>query len=428
MKINFLAFRSAAARMALSAVALFALGALAAQAASVSGTVTNKTTGKPSAGDVVVLVEPMSGMSEVGRASSDAKGHYTLALPGTNPYLIRVTHQGAEYFVSVPQGGGAADASVYDVAAKVQGVSIEADVLEVEAQNGQLSVNERFFVHNTSTPPTTQWTKKSFEVVLPADATVSETQGQRPGGLPTTLKVEPTGQKGHFTFNFPIQPDDGEKSTLFQVSYTVPYSSGSYTFHSAVTLPAESFAVLMPKSMTLAAAAGSEMKSVQADPGIQTWLLKKAQPGKVITFTLSGNGAIPRDDQSQSQSQQGGMGQQGQGPVANGQPGGGIGAPIESPDPLSKYKWWILGVLALLMAGGAAFMLRAPAGAAQAYAGTAVAVPQIPVPAGGALLAALKEELFRLESDKVSGLITAAEYAEVKAALEIVLKRALNHK
>jgi hypothetical protein len=37
----------------------------------------------------------------------------------------------------------------------------------------------------------------------------------------------------------------------------------------------------------------------------------------------------------------------------------------------------------------------------------------------------LKEELFAIESEKLSGTITPAEYAEVKAGLEAVLKRAL---
>ena len=40
----------------------------------------------------------------------------------------------------------------------------------------------------------------------------------------------------------------------------------------------------------------------------------------------------------------------------------------------------------------------------------------------------LKEELFKLESDKLSGVVTAEEYAENKAALEVVLKRALKQK
>ena len=43
---------------------------------------------------------------------------------------------------------------------------------------------------------------------------------------------------------------------------------------------------------------------------------------------------------------------------AGNRPGGGIGAPIGSPDPLTKYKWWILSVLAILLIVAAAFFLR----------------------------------------------------------------------
>ena len=107
-----------------------------AQAATVSGTVTDKTTGKPAAGDAVVLVDVQAGMAEVAHATTDARGKYTLTLPGNSPYLIRVTHQGAGYFIAAPQGGGPGDIPVYDVAAKVQGVYIEADVIEVETENG----------------------------------------------------------------------------------------------------------------------------------------------------------------------------------------------------------------------------------------------------------------------------------------------------
>ena len=42
-----------------------------------------------------------------------------------------------------------------------------------------------------------------------------------------------------------------------------------------------------------------------------------------------------------------------------------------------------------------------------------------------ALLNALKEELFTLESEKLSAKVKPEEYAEAKAALETVLKRAL---
>jgi hypothetical protein len=103
---------------------------------------------------------------------------------------------------------------------------------------------------------------------------------------------------------------------------------------------------------------------------------------------------------------------------------------------LSKYKWWILGGLALLLSAAAAFMLRKPSTAGAGPSSTqshsdvfAAAAPYQPAGASAsknnALLNALKEELFDVESDKISGTISPAEYAEVKAALEIVLKRAL---
>src|SRR5512146_1123824 len=275
MKLTKIVFRT-------FALSLLFAGALA-QAATVSGTVTNKTTGKPAAGDTVVVVDVQAGMGEVAKTTTDANGRYTLNTPGSGPYLIRATHQGAGYFIAAPQGGGSgADISVYDVAAKVSGVFIEADVVEVEASNGQLQVNERYFVDNTSSPPMTQWSKRSFEVVLPPEATLNGSGSQRPGGLPTSVNMEPGSTKGHYYFSIPIEPDKGDKDTLFQISYNLPYSSGKYDFKSVVSLPADNFAVLMPKSMTFTAGPGQNFRSVQEDPGVQTYILKNAVPDKPI--------------------------------------------------------------------------------------------------------------------------------------------------
>jgi len=419
-------------------IAVFSLtllfsGAMA-QAAQLSGTVTNKTTGKPASGDAVVLVEPMTGMTEVARTTVDASGKYSINRPSNAPALIKVLHQGAEYFADAPQSGTVPEVSVFDVAAKVEGVFIEADVMELEAANGQLHVLERYFVHNTSNPPRTQWSAKSFEVVLPEEAVIELAQGQRPkaGALPTTLKLQPNGPKGHYAFNFPIQPDEGEKDTQFNISYSLPYSSGSFTFHPQESLNAQNVGVLLPKSMTFTSGSGSTFAPINQDPNIQTFVARNAQPGKALEFTVSGTGSMPREDQ--------GAGAGGQaGAQPGGQPGGGIGEPINTPDPLSKYKWWILGGLALVFVAAAAFLLRKPAGGAGLPV-AAVPDPGKPSTAGahsvsshpasvagknGSLLTALKEELFSLESDKLTGAVSPAEYAETKAALEVVLKRAL---
>src|ERR1039458_2880573 len=83
------------------------LGARLAQAASITGTVTNKTTNKPAAGDTVVLVDVQAGMAEAASAKTNSSGQYSLDAPGMGPYLIRVNHQGGTYFIAAPQGGGA---------------------------------------------------------------------------------------------------------------------------------------------------------------------------------------------------------------------------------------------------------------------------------------------------------------------------------
>jgi hypothetical protein len=214
-------------------------------------------------------------------------------------------------------------------------------------------------------------------------------------------------------------------------------------------LPADNLAILVPKSMTFSHAAADAFKTVPEDPNIQTFVLKNATPDKPVDFTISGTGSIPREQQGTpgAQSQGASMGAGGQDAAGsadasapNGaRPGGGIGNPIDTPDPLSKYKWWILGGLGLLFAAAAAFLLRKPqtdtAAVANAAPGTSAHPATYPAvgfasPAAKhtQLLNALKEELFTLESEKINGAIEPEEYAHAKAALESVLKRALNRK
>jgi hypothetical protein len=416
-----------------SAVLCSLLLGATAYAASVSGTVTNKTTNKPSGGDLVELVDVQAGMSAVAKATTDSSGKYTLNEPGSGPYLIRATHQGAGYFIAAPQGAGSGDLSVYD-ASPTASVSVEDQIINLESPNGQqLDVTEQFVVHNNSSPKVTKSGSNTFEFALPEGAVIDMAEATRPSGLPTMAQPSPVGSKGHFAFNTPIEPDQGpDKMTVFQVHYHVPYT-GKYTFKPTVLVQTSNLAVQMPKSMTFTPGSGAAYQSIPQDPAIQTYLLKGAQPGGSFGFSVAGTGAMPRE-------QQGGGGQQeaaqAQPSGAQGGPGGGIGEPINQPDPLTKYKWWILGGLALILAGAAAVLLRRPAGTPAGAVAGSVPAPQYapaataasyapPASKNGALLNALKEELFSLESEKLSGTLSAADYAEQKAALETVLKRAL---
>ncbi len=437
-----------------------------ARAASITGTVTNKTSGKPSAGDEVVLVDVQAGMSEAARATTDARGQYSISSPGLGPYLIKVNHQGGTYFIAAPQGDGPGDVTVYDVASKVDGVAIDADMLLVEAEGGTLRVQERYLVRNSSLPPKAQFSNDTFEVVLPQGAELDAAAATRPGGLATNTKPVPVGQSGHYAINVPIQPDQGEKETVFEVQYHISYS-GKYTFTPHLQMPADNLVVYVPKSMTFGGGKGADFQSAQEDPRVQTFVAKGIHPGQQIAFSISGEGQMPRDAQPGAMGQQAGgaMGGAGNDDATN-RPGGGIGVPIDTPDPLSKYKWWILACMTLLLVAGAGYLLRSRSallavGPVQVVDGAigerslsplaspsssppihrqaaiiateppdAYAAPEAPIPASGnrALLSILKEELFAIESEKISGTLSASEYAEIRAGLEAVLKRALKQK
>src|SRR5271167_3103152 len=339
-------------------------------AASITGTVTNKTVDKPAAGDRVVLIQLQGGMRESNSTTTDARGNFKLDLPDDGPHLIRVDHQKAGYFHIAPPGTQTADIDVYDVAEKVEGVSTEANVMRVEADQQGLHVIENYFVKNDSSPPRTQLSTHSYEIYLPEGAQVEASAAMAPGGMPVSSSPVPLGDKGHYAFVFPIRPGE----TRFQLSYRLPYS-GSFKFSERLALPAENVAIIMPKAMKFTPSASVPFQPINDDPNAQTYLAKNVPAAQPVEFTVSGTGAMPREaqggDASPAQGAPSGATDQAATPEAGSaaaasdtRPGGGLGNPIDTPDPLTKYRWWILGGLSLVLAAAAAFFLRSPTPAA----------------------------------------------------------------
>src|SRR5262249_19088558 len=86
------------------AICLLSLTSFCA-AQTITGTVTNGTTGKPAAGDAVELLSLSQGMQVIGNTKTDAQGHFSFPPPKDSaqaPHMVRATHNGVSYF---PQGG-----------------------------------------------------------------------------------------------------------------------------------------------------------------------------------------------------------------------------------------------------------------------------------------------------------------------------------
>ena len=410
-----------------------ALLVVSASAQTLTGAVKNGTTNKPAAGDDVVLLSLGQGMEESGRTQTDAKGNFSVKLDNaTSPHLVRVIHQGVTYHRMAPPGTASVELQVYDVAKKIEGVSVTADVMRFQAQGSELQGIRLFAVNNASDPPRTQMSDQSFEFYLPDGAQVDQSMAMTAGGQPINSAPVPQKQKNRYAFVFPLRPGE----TQFQVSYHMPYS-GEASFDPKTLYGAQHFVVVLPKTMQFSAS-GSTFKAMQ-DPRQSDAVVQVASnttAGQALAFKISGTGTM--SDEAEETKGGGGTpvgGAQTSGPVAgrDSRPGGGLGPPIDAPDPLEKYRWYILGGFGIVLAAGAIYIAsRSKTSTVPDFGPTDAELadlPRTPKPKSAdrsaLLLEALKEEIFQLEVEHKQGRISQQEYEKAKAALDQTLERAV---
>lgn len=409
-------------------IAIAALSVLSA-AATLTGTVTNGTTGKPSAGDDVALLELSQGMNEAGSTKTDAQGRFSFKIENEDsPHLVRINHQDVNYFAKggpIPPGTTSVTIEVYDVAKKVPGIALTVAMMRLQAEASSLQVVELYAVKNASSPPKTQMSDRAFEIVLPEGAQIDASLAAGPGGQPVSSAPVPTGEKNRYAFVFPLRPGE----TRFQLSYHLPYS-GKATFQPKLLYPAEHLVVMLPKSMQFTPNSAASFQPMGEEQGADVRVATGIKQEQNLGFSISGTGLIQEAQEAGAEAQSSGGG------VARGRPGGGLGAPEETPDPLHQYRWYILGGLGAALALGAFYVVTRPPAATVAAAPSA----DFQVPADAAqrppqstassaeLLDALKEELFQLKVDRHQGRISQEEYEKSKAALDHTIARATARK
>jgi len=421
----------------LSLVLLWTLLIIPASAQTLTGAVTNGTTKKPAGGDDVVLLSLGQGMQESGRTQTDAKGNFSVKLDdASSPHLVRVIHQGVTYHRMAPPGTTSVDVAVYDVSKKIDGISVTADVMRFQAQGSELQGIRLFAVNNTSDPPRTQMSDQSFEFYLPDGAQVDQSMAMTAGGQPINSAPVPQKQKNRYAFVFPLRPGE----TQFQVSYHMAYS-GEASFDPKTLYGAEHFVVVLPKTMQFTAAPGASFQSMQdprqADAVVQ--VASNTTAGQPLAFRISGIGIMsdePEETKGAGNPVGGAQtsGAQTSGAVAgrDSRPGGGLGPPIDAPDPLQKYRWYILGGFGILLVAGAIYIATRSKSATipdfaptDAELGIPPALKPKTADRSALLLEALKEEIFQLEVEHKQGRISQQEYEKAKAALDQTLERAV---
>ena len=415
-------------------LAILVLTASAA-AQTLTGTVKNGTTGKPAGGDDVVLIKLGQGMEEAARTKTDTSGRFSFNPGEAGPHLVRAVHQGVTYHQMAPPGTNSAEVTVYDVAKKVASLSVTADVMRLQTQGNDLQGVRLFVVNNTSDPPRTQMNDQNFEFFLPEGAEIDDSMAMTQAGQPLKSAPVPQQEKNRYAFVFPLRPGE----TQFQVGFHLPYS-GELSLDPKALYGAQHFVVMLPETMHFTAAPGTAFQAMKhpRQPDTVVQVVSNTQAGQPLAFRISGRGVLKDAGDT---AQGGPESAEGGGAATAGRdsrPGGGLGPPIDAPDPLEKYRPYILGGFALALVAGAIYITTRPKLATEPDLGVSIAEfppsspasPAAPAAAGrsGLLLEALKEELFQLEVEHKQGSISQPEYKKARAALDQTLERALRRK
>lgn len=371
-------------------------------AAELTGVVNNMTTNKPAAGNQVILMSLASGMEEVARTTTNAKGEFKVEIKDPSvAHLVRVSHHNVNYHRPAPPGTQSVEVEVFDAGEQIAGVTMAVHLIRMEADATNLNVTELFILNNASNPPRTLMAPKPFEFELPAGAQVQQAMAGGPNSMPVTTAAVPTGDKNRYTFMFPIRPGE----TRFQLAYQLPYN-GKATLSPRILTDTDDFAISAPKEMKIEPASGSKLQGHSQDPSMNVLVARNIKKGESVGFSVSGIGVMPEVNVE--------GGQQGQGQAQPGQrqgPGGGLGAPTNTPDPLYAYRWWIIAAVALIMVIGAGFVMSRPA------------LPPPGAAPASDMLSTLKNELFELETQRIEGKISQDEYEKAKTGLEVLMKR-----
>jgi hypothetical protein len=284
--------------------------------------------------------------------------------------------------------------------------------------------------------------ERNLEFNLPAVAQIipDSATATTEGGNPLKSAPVPEGEKDRYSFIFPLRPG----LTRFEVAYQIPYS-GSANIDPKSFYPLEHFVVMTPKSMQFTAAnasAGFKLINYPQEPDATVQVASNTTPGENLAFKVSGQGTLQETQEGGAQGSN-----QAQSAQTSNRPGGGLGPPIDAPDPLQKYRWWILGGFAAVLLIGAAHVASRQQSAARAASrqrsassmpslqeqeedeyDSAEILPTQTVRAArpsSMLMEGIKEELFQLEVERKRGEITQAEYEKAKSALDQTLERAL---
>ncbi|MGH9474812.1 MAG: carboxypeptidase-like regulatory domain-containing protein [Terriglobales bacterium] len=404
---------------------------VAAQAGqNVAGSVLDLTTGTPLANASVTLIQLQDNMNQVGQSTTDAQGHYRFSENSPGPFMVQVNYQGVPYFAKVSKGQSETNVSVYGVSHESKLLRVDAEIMVLQPDQGQLAIVNEYRVENGLQPMRTLAAKGGmFQFRVPPGAHVDMVRVVAPNEMPLARSALPTANHNVYRVDSPLRPGE----TRIQISYRVPYAGLQAAItETPVFVPAH-FEVYVPQAMTFTGAGFSQVGEQQ---GYNVYGIASGPVAATLTFNVAGDAPLPPEV---AQAAPGDA-------TAGASAGGSASASPEAATPppatavgtvptstlLERNQWTVFILLALAAAAGFGVLLarseRAPSAAAPALSlapaalPPAATVPALPA-APGDDLASLKDDFFLLEVRRHTGSISELEYAQARAALSARMDR-----
>lgn len=255
--------------------------------ADLSGRVINGTSNKPAAGDEIVLLSE-AGTGKLASTKTDAAGRFRFTVDDhIRIRFVRAIHQSVAYDVQADSMTSPLTIQVYDTADSLDGVTAVMDVQRFEATNDTLEIKQLVTIRNSSHPPRTLLTERSFEIQLPPQARVRSGLVQIENGQPIKDTASPGEQRGAYYFRQPLRPGD----TRFAVVYQVPYS-GKTLIEPKIRNASERFVVMLPKSMKFEPQTAGVFESMADVSSDNVQGTAPVTPEQTLAFIVSGTGML----------------------------------------------------------------------------------------------------------------------------------------
>jgi hypothetical protein len=232
--------------------------------ANITGTVTNRTTGKPQAATTVTLYKfGQGGMEPVTSAKTDAQGNFAIDQEPSSqgPSMLRVEIDGVTYNHIMPPGSRAQGVimDVYNASRQAGAIKVSKHMILFQPGNGQLTVNETFLVENQGKTTWADPVNGTLHFYLPAAANGQvEVNGNAPDGMPVPVPTDKTAKPDVYQAKFEIKPGE----TRFDLNYTVPYTEGT-AYAGKVASKDENTYLIAPAGITMEA---SDLQDLGQEP------------------------------------------------------------------------------------------------------------------------------------------------------------------